>query len=135
MHTHRCFEYSASKNQFILGHKPQQTGRVLMKSFLFILIAFTGLLASAQQVELKIDGEYYYCSKNPNDNTNCTVQIQHMETKYSTCTKSNGPSHCFNSILPDTKRLKATCPNIENSCYSICTKSGGPNYCYSSCFE
>src|SRR5690606_569150 len=111
-----------------------------MKNFLIVLFFVAcAVPALAYNVELRIDGEMYYCSRDPNGGSSspeyCKSRISYIKNKFNTCKVSNGSSFCFSQISNDLKIIKNDCPEAATLCYELCQNSNGSSYCYNQCYN
>jgi hypothetical protein len=107
---------------------------------LFVVVMFLVQGAFAANVEVKIDGEQYYCSKDPNStgtsDANCTKAVTKFTQMDSACKSAgNYANNCFSTSYSSLTAEEKSCPEVREACNSMCKSAGNyANNCFSTCY-
>ena len=105
----------------------------------FLVTMFLVSSAFADNVELKINGEQYYCSKDSQGTSGgCVNQAKKIENKYNACPKpyESSKKECFSDIIPVVEANK-DCAEVLAICYKLCPKpyESSKKECYNLCYN
>lgn len=94
----------------------------------------------AQQVEVRIDGERYYCSQDPNNiddgDAACVKAARRFLQEFEACkgTTSNH-SYCFDKSYGKVDSSVKKCGDVAAACNDACKgTTSNHSYCYDKCY-
>ena len=105
---------------------------------IFLVTMFLAQGAFANNVELKINGDQYYCSKDPNNNSGedlqCAKEAKKFTQSYNACKSAgNYAATCFDKAYSGV--TYKDCADVSEACNDACKNAGNyaPN-CYDKCY-